>query len=357
MSAKKRVTIYDIANRLNLTASSVSRALNNKPAVNENTRQLILRTAAEMNYKQNVVASNLRKGKSQTIGIVVPQINQNFFANVIAGIETIAYQQGYNLIICQSNELQEKEIQCINMLINQQVDCIFISISADGNDYPHLQNVLDHHIPLVQFDRVLDGLETYKVINDNERASREAVTDMIKQGYRRIALLEGPQNLNVFRHRKNGYLTALKNHGLPIIHELILPNAADKDENKKAIRRLLSLQNPPDAIFASQDDFSALSILETATDMNIKVPSELGICGYSNENFTSITSPSITTIDQFSVEIGRTVAQTFFQEFVNKKGPVDVVSKTISIKPRLIVRSSTKKNEWPFEREIFETLN
>jgi len=343
MNPKKRVTIYDIAKKLNLTASSVSRALSNNKNVNENTRQLILKTAAEMKYKPNTLASNLRKGKSQTIGIVVPRINQNFFANVIAGIEAVTYQRGYNLVICQSNELHDKEVQCINTLINQHVDCIVISVSAEGNDYTHLQNVIDHHIRLIQFDRVADNLDTLKVINDNEQTSMEAVLHMVSQGYKRIALLEGPQNLHVFRERKAGYLNALKTSGLPVEEELIVANAQTKELGTAAVRKLLSMPNPPDAIFASRDDFSALGVLEVATDMGIKVPDELGICGYSNEDFTSITSPSITTIDQFSMEMGRTIADAYFEQMDSKGVNSNNERKLISIKPKLIIRTSTQK--------------
>src|SRR5476651_2205020 len=181
MRHKKRTTIYDIAEKLNIAASSVSRALSNSNHVNEATKKLILKTAAELNYKRNTLASNLRKGKSKTIGVVVPFINQNFFSNVIAGIEEATYQKGYNLIICQSNESHEKEIQCINTLINQHVDCIVISVAAEGSDYTHLQNVLDHGIQLIQFDRVATELETLKVINDTEQVTEEAISHLIEQ--------------------------------------------------------------------------------------------------------------------------------------------------------------------------------
>jgi LacI family repressor for deo operon, udp, cdd, tsx, nupC, and nupG len=336
---KKRTTIYDIAAKLNITASSVSRALNNSNYVNENTKQLILKTAAEMNYKRNILASNLRKGHSKTIGIVVPRINQNFFANVIAGIEEATYEKDYNLIICQSGESHEKEVKCVNALVNQQVDCIVISISAESHDYKHLKNVIDHGIQLIQFDRVVDELETLKVINDNEQASMEAVSHLIEQGYKRIALLEGPQNLDIFRQRKNGYLSALKKYKLLVIDELLVENALTKEMGAEATRKLLSLKNPPDAIFASTSDFSALGVLEVATAMGFKVPGQLGILGYSNEAFTELTSPSITTIDQFSIYMGKTVADLYFQEMKNKD--ISVVPKTISIKPKLIIRSST----------------
>jgi LacI family transcriptional regulator, repressor for deo operon, udp, cdd, tsx, nupC, and nupG len=342
MNKKKRVTIYDIAEKLNITASSVSRALNNSNYVNEATKQLILKTANELNYKRNTLASNLRKGQSHTIGIVVPRINQNFFSNVIAGIEEASYERGYNLIICQSNESREREIKCVNTLINQHVDCIVISVSADNSDYTHLQNVIEHGIQLIQFDRVIDELETLKVINDNEQASFEAVSHLIEQGYKRIALLEGPQNLNIFRDRKAGYLRALAKYNVPVDSGLVIENAWTKELGAAATRNLLSMPEPPDAIFASTSDFSALGVLEVATDMGFKVPSQLGILGYSNEAFTEITSPSITTIDQFSVYMGKTVANLYFQEMDNKE--TAVVPKIISIKPKMIPRSSTRKN-------------
>ncbi len=338
---KKRTTIYDIAEKLNLTASCVSRALNNSTYVSAKTKLLVVKTAAELNYKRNVLASNLRKGQSKTIGIVVPKINQNFFSNIIAGIEEATYEKGYNLIICQSSESQEKEIKCINTLMNQQVDCIAISISADSTDFAHLQNVIDHGIQLIQFDRVVDELETLKVINDNELASYEAVTHLIEQGYTRIALLEGPQNLSIFKQRKAGYLTALKKHSLPLHPELVVKNAWTKELGAKATRKLLSLPNPPDAVFASTSDFSALGVLEVATDMGFKVPEELGICGYSNEAFTEITSPSITTVDQFSFFMGTTIANLYFEEL--KSEEVALTQKVISIKPNLIIRSSTQR--------------
>jgi LacI family repressor for deo operon, udp, cdd, tsx, nupC, and nupG len=341
MRSKKRTTIYDIAKKLNLNPSSVSRALNNNSSVNEETRKLVLKTAEELNYQRNTLASNLRKGHSKTIGVIVPRINQNFFSNVIAGIEEATYKQGYNLIICQSNEFYDKEVQCVNTLINQHVDCIVISISVETTDHSHLQKIMDHGIQLIQFDRVADELETLKVTNDNEQSSFEAVSHIIQQGYSRIALLEGPQNLNIFRQRKNGYLRALKENNMPIKDELMIENAWTKELSAKATRQLLNLPQPPDAIFASTSDFSALGVLEVATAMNIKVPNELAICGYSNEDFTEITSPSITTVDQFSFYMGKTVANLYFQELEN----VDAAStpKVISIKPKLIIRASTQK--------------
>jgi len=338
---QKRTTIYDIAKRLNIAASSVSRALSNSPKVNAATKALILKTAAEMNYQQNVMASNLRKGSNRTIGVVVPRINQGYFSNIIAGMEDITYNKGYNLIICQSNELHAREVDCVNALINQHVNCIVISIAAEPGGHEHLQQVLDHQIRLIQFDRVVDELETFKVINDNERASSEAVSHLIQQGYQRIALLEGPQNLDIFRQRKEGYLSALRKHGLPVLEELMCENAWTKELSAEATRKLLGMKNPPDAIFASTSDFSALGVLEVATQLGISVPEQLGICGYSNEPFTEITSPSITTIDQYSFSMGKTIANLFFQEM--EVADLHTEPKIMSIKPKLLVRKSTQR--------------
>jgi LacI family repressor for deo operon, udp, cdd, tsx, nupC, and nupG len=342
MIRQKRTTIYDIAKRLNIAASSVSRALNNSSKVNPATKALILKTAAEMNYQQNAMASNLRKGSNPTIGVVVPRINQDFFSNIIAGIEDVTYKNGYNLIICQSNELHSREVDCVNALINQHVNCIIISVSAELSSYEHLQHVLDHQIQLIQFDRVVDELDTFKVINDNELASFNAVCHLIQQGYKRIALLEGPQNLDIFRQRKEGYIAALKKHNLAVLPELMCENAWTKQLSAAATRMLLSLQQPPDAIFASTSDFSALGVLEVATQMGIPVPEQLGICGYSNEPFTEITTPSITTVDQYSFSMGKTIANLFFQEL--EVSDQNVEPKVMSIKPKLIIRESTNKH-------------
>jgi len=342
---QKRTTIYDIAKKLNLNASSVSRALSNSSNVSEATRDLILRTAKELNYKQNSLASNLRKGHNQTIGVIVPRINQNFFADVIAGLEEVTYQKGYNLIICQSNESYAREVESVNTLINQHVSCIIISVSADFEDDSHLRNIIAQGIQLIQFDRVADNLATFKVVNDNELASREAVSHLIEQGYKRIALLEGPQNLNIFKQRRDGYVAALEEHGFEVLPELMIENAWTKELGAVATRKLLSMANPPDAIFASTSDFSALGVLEVAHKMGVVVPDELGICGYSNEAFTEITTPSITTIDQYSVDMGKTIATLFFQEI--KSEDKDVVPKIVNIQPKLIIRSSTLRNRKP----------
>lgn len=340
MKRQKRTTIYDIAEKLNLAASSVSRALSNSDKINAETKALVLKTAAEMNYQQNAMASNLRKGSNPTIGVVVPRINQYFFSNIIAGLEEVTFNKGYNLVICQSNESHEREVEVVNTLINQNVSGIVISIAAETGSSDHLQQVLDRNIQLIQFDRVVEDLETFKVLNDNYKASYDAVIHLIEQGYRRIALLEGPQELHIFRERKEGYIAALKASGFPVLEELMYANAWTKELGAQATAELLEMASPPDAIFASTSDFAALGVLEAATGKGIRIPEELGICGYSNEPFTEITSPSITTIDQFSIEMGKTIGNLHFQELVNSGM---VIKKTVNIRPKLIIRKSSQR--------------
>lgn len=343
MKPQKKTTIYDIAKKLNINASSVSRALSNDKSVSDATRQLILKTAEELNYKPNRLAANLRKGHNQTIGVVVPKINQNYFADIIAGIEEVTYEKGFNLVICQSNESYAREVECVNSLVRQQVNCIMISVSADFQDSEHLRNAIDQGIPLIQFDRVDDTLNTFKVVNDNESAAFDAVCHLIGEGYARIALLEGPQNLEIFKQRKRGYLRALEMYKQAIIPALIKENAWTKELGASATIELLNLPERPDAIFASTSDFSALGVLDVAMKMGLNVPSELGICGYSNEAFTEITSPSITTVDQHSVRMGQTIADLYFEEILSARS--EVLSRTISISPELIIRASSLRGE------------
>jgi LacI family repressor for deo operon, udp, cdd, tsx, nupC, and nupG len=341
MKNQKRTTIYDIAKRLNLAASSVSRALSNSNKINAATKELVLKTAVEMNYRQNTMASNLRKGNNPTIGVIVPRINQFFFSNIIAGLEEITSKKGYNLLICQSNELHKTEVNCVHTLMNQHVSCIAISIAAEAGSYEHLQQVLDSQIQLIQFDRVVEELDTLKVINDNEQAAYEMVIHLIGQGYRRIALLEGPQELRIFQERKRGYISALKKHGLPVLEELMYEKAWTKELGAQATAALLDLADPPDAIFASTSDFSALGVLEVATRKGVNIPEDLGVCGYSNEPFTALTNPSITTVDQHSVKMGEIIGNLYFRE-LEKPGQANE-SKIVSITSELMMRKSTQR--------------
>lgn len=338
---KKRTTIYDIANKLQLTPSTVSRALNNHSYISEATKKVVRETALEMNYKLNTQAHHLRTGGSKTIGVIVPKINLTFFSNVIAGIEAVANEHQYNIIICQSNDSFEKEVACVNTLINQNVACIMISLAANTKTNAHLIEILNHQIELIQFDRIDDKIQTNKVFNHDDDVMLDAVKHLLSQGYKTIAHLAGPQNIGIYKNRKDSFVKALQQHNLPINDAHIILDCYTKPEAFGLIRKLLTMPLRPDAIIASAD-FMTLTVLEVARSLNMLIPQDLGIAGYSNEPYTELTTPTITSVDQFSLNMGQTVATMFFQEA--KSDNKTNIPKSIIIYPKLIVRASTLRN-------------
>ena len=218
--AQKRTTIYHIAEQLGMSASYVSRALNEHPAVSKKIVEKVKKKASELHYKQNSQAANLRHGLSKTMGVIVPHIDQNFFSEAIAGIEEACSENNYSLIICQSHESYKQECMAIETLIHQNVDCILISISAETQSGEYLETIHNHNIELIQFDRCLDSIKSYKVLNNNKEASYLAVKNLIKEKYKMIAFLGGPEHLTMYQHRKQGYLQAIKeaNLSIPFIH-------------------------------------------------------------------------------------------------------------------------------------------
>ena len=336
---KKRVTIYDIAAALGFTASYVSRALNGYPTVSPTIVALVKSKAAELKYKHNSSAANLRQGYSKTIGVIVPHINQSFFSDTIAGIEEVCFENGHSLIICQSHESQKQENLAIETLIRQNVDCIFISVSTETYSAEYLQEIINHEIGLIQFDRYLDSFESNKVINDNKLASFKAVEHMLNNGYKRIAFLGGPDHIAIFQDRKQGYIEAIKRAGLTYPSDFIITNALGKDTAMELSRQLLLTHEPPDA-FLTVSDLQSLGVLKTAKALSIKVPENLGILGFANESFTELITPSLSSIDQHGKELGRSTANLYFKsKFMNAGGIGN--HEQVIVKSNLIERESS----------------
>lgn len=338
---RKGSTIIDIAKALNKTASTVSRALNDHPSISPETKRQVLQMAKKLNYHPNTFAANLRKGRGNTIGLVVPRINRHFFSNVIHGVEGLANQHGFNVLICQSQESYSKEKEVINTLINNQVDGIIISISKETTEGPHIQAALDRGIPVVQFDRTLRDLATHQALNDNFTAAYEAVRHFKEQGYLKIAHLGGPQSINIYFDRYQGFLKGLKDHDLPLVMEWVFFDALSQQAAYEAARKIFSENGRPDAVFAVSD-YAALGTLFALQDLNIPVPDEVGIIGFANEPFTGLTTPGLTAFDQHSEEMGRTAARLLFEQ-INADDQNRFIPKSISIKPELIVRKSSNR--------------
>jgi DNA-binding LacI/PurR family transcriptional regulator len=339
----KRVTIYDIAAELNVSASYISRALNDHPAISQKSRDKIKKKAAELNYIHNSLAANLRQGSSKIIGVIVPLIDHRFFSDAIAGIEEVCFEKNHSLIICQSHESFERECRAIDMLIHQNVDCILISVSAETQSVEHLKKVTKHNIQLIQFDRCLDQLDGPKVINNDKETAYQVSKLLIDQGYKRIAFLGGPGHLTTFRRRKEGFIQAIKEHNLSIPYNFIVENVLSSRNALDIADELLQLKEPPDA-FLTVSDHQALRVLQLAKVKGIQVPETLGIFGFANEDFSSLVEPSISSVDQKSKEIGKQAAQLYFEHLKNKTS-LDLPEEERFVNSEIILRQSSVKSD------------
>lgn len=337
----KRVTIYDIAKELGMSASYVSRALNDHPIVSAKIKEQVKRKAKELNYKHNSHAANLRQGSTKTIGVIIPQINQAFFSEAIAGIEEACAENRYSLIICQSHESFQQECKAVETLIHQNVDCILISISAETRSVAHLQSIRENQIDIIQFDRYMDNLEGFKVINDNMEATHAIVKHLVKEGYRKLAFIGGPDNLTTFRSRKEGFIKGIKEANLSIPYNYIIENAFTKEETSRVVTELLRSGERPDA-FVTVADHQSLAVLQAAETLNIQVPEQMGIAGFANEFFTEMISPSLSTTDQKSKELGKQAANLFFNKG-RKTQPQLTNGDKLIIKTKLIIRKSSQR--------------
>ncbi|WP_258103301.1 LacI family DNA-binding transcriptional regulator [Marinoscillum sp. MHG1-6] len=337
----KQTTINDLARELGVTPSTISRALNDHSRISDATKKKVRELAKKMNYRPNIIASSLRRGRGSTIGVIVPQINRYFFANVIHSIEEVLNKKGYNLLICQSNETLEREKLNVKTLLDSRVDGIIMSLSSQTNDYHHLQQILDANTPLVQFDRVAMDVETSYVVNDNYDMAYEAVKHLIDQGYTKIAHLAGPTTLSIFSERMKAYRDALKNHGLDF-NPLYMQEAIIEATGTKAAKELLTMDDRPDAFFCS-GDYSALGVMNVALDMGLNVPKDLGIVGFANEPFTTMVRPQISSVDQHSSDLG-TQAAKLMVDHVESEEEI-IKTETHRFRGELIIRESSLRKE------------
>ncbi len=312
----RKTTIYDIARELNITAATVSRALNNNPRISESTRKRVLETAAAMNYEPNKLALALKHGKSYNVGVVVPNIDRNFFAAIIRGIEDELYPHGYQVIICQTHEEETREAEIIGTLLNAQIDGILMSISTGTADAAHFQAILNKNVPLVLFDRNLSLEGVSSVTIDDFAGGYDATSHLIKQGCRRIAHLTVDPSLDIYHNRMEGYKQALRDNRIEINEAYIITSVNSTEGGQDAVNQLMALPEPPDAIHASSD-YIALGAIQRLHQLGIKIPDEFCVIGFSNEPFTRFMELSMSSVDQSPVEMGRTAARVFLDQLEN----------------------------------------
>lgn len=331
---KKNISIYDIAKSLNVSASTVSRALQDHPRISSEVRKMVQKKAKEMNYKPNRMAVNLKLGKSNTIGVVVPNINRNFFSSVIDGIEEEAYREGYDVLICQSQESYEKEKKIINSLAQGRVDGVIASIASGTYDYGHFNSLEEDEIPLVLFDRVTDKVNAGKVTVDDYQGAYMVVEHLLKQGRKRIFHCASHQHVGVWKRRCEGYLGAMRAHGIEPEEGWIIYGEISQEQGRAAAHQIMEMQHRPDAVFCTSD-FIAMGMMLEFLQHGVRIPEDIAICGFANEPMDALVTPSLSSVDQFSKQMGQQAARMLFTK-LNGESPADIV-----LTPELIVRDST----------------
>ncbi|MBO9562447.1 MAG: LacI family DNA-binding transcriptional regulator [Niastella sp.] len=335
---RHQITIVDIAEKLNLSKSTVSRVLTGHPSVSEKTRKAVLELAEQLDYQRNMLSISLLNKKSNTIGIIVPEFISSYFPQVIMGAQEVAAKEGYNIIIGHSNETYETEVANTRLMLANQVDGLLVSLTKETRNFDHLKVFERKGIPIVFFNRVCEDMNVPKVVVDDYEGAFRAVEHLIKRKKKRIAHLAGPDTLPISVKRLRGYRDALKKYNIPIDEELIIPYDLTIAKVKIYVNHLLRLDNPPDAIFAINDP-TAIEALQIVKKKGLQVPKDIAIVGFSNDYASGLIEPSLTTVSQPVKEIGSTAAQLL----------VDQINRDISewksiirvLKTELIVRKSS----------------
>jgi LacI family transcriptional regulator len=340
MKHKKEITIYDIANKLKLSSATVSRALQDNPAISKKTRKRIQDTAKELGYRHNNFASSLRKQKTNTIGIILHELSSNFITAALSGIEKVTSQAGYDLIIVHSSEKFEKEVANASNLFHKRVDALIASLAFDTTDLDHFKQFEEKGIPIIFFDRVEESSQHTKVIIDNHRSGYLATQHLIEQGCKRIVLVTAALQRNVYSQRHRGYMDALAEHHIPYKKEYVLIKDLSEQSGLEAAEQILKMKPMPDGIFIT-NDFSAAVVMHALKEQGIKIPSDIAIVGFNNDAVCKIVDPQLTTINYPGVTIGEMAARTLINHL---KGISDIKStSTIVVNSELVVRKSSLK--------------
>jgi len=339
-----QVTIKDIARELGISPSTVSRALKDHPDISPETKKAVNELAEKLNYQPNIVALSLRQSKTNTIGVIIPEIVHFFFSTVISGIEDVAYSAGYNVIITQSNESFSREAINIKALFNSRVDGMLISLSRETKTFDHLEGILAKGVPMVFFDRVYDNGNSSMVIVDDLSGAKEATRHLIEQGCKRIAHLEGPPHLVISKQRLQGFMEAMNEGSMPVDQNLIIPCPLGTiEEGKMATEKLLDSPERPDGIFANSDPV-AMGAMQAIKERGLKIPQDIAVIGFSNWFYSSMMDPPLSSVDQPGFEMGQEAAKLLIRHIeVKSKSEIDAPAETKVLKTKLIVRTSSLK--------------
>ncbi len=332
-----QITIKDLARQLNVSVSTVSRALRNASDINHETKSAVLSLAEKLNYEPNVMAQGLVKRETKIIGIVVPVIHSNYFSEAMSGMTEIADQYDYHLMFCQSNENVVQEIKSIKKLVACHVDGLLISVSKETTDATKLEKVKQMGIPIVMFDRILPDFSCSKVVVNEYEGAYKAVEHLIKKGCKHIAHVAGPVNASVSANRMKGYIDALTRYKLPIKKNFIHRCNAFEEDSLNAIKKILRLKPVPDGIFFI-NDLSAIIAIKFLQKKGIKIPGAIKIVGFNDDPVSAVVEPSLTTVMQPGYEVGKLAMRTLVDEI----NSTNTNFQNIQLRTQLIIRNSSK---------------
>lgn len=337
----EQATIKDIARELQVSSSTVSRALKDYPGISDDTKRKVKEMAEKLNYRPNAIALSLRKSRSFTIGVIIPEVVHFFFSTVISGIEEVAFSRGYNVILTQTNEKLAREKSSIDTMLSNQIDGFLVSYSKETTDFQHFSKLLNQGYPIVFFDRVPEISGAIHVIVDDYSGAYEATKHLIQQGFSRIVHLAGPSNLKISQERTRGYKDALRDFGLPFLPELLVEctQGSDEEAQKITAQLLQSLSPRPDAFFAN-NDLAAMGAIQACKTAGFSVPTDIGVVGFSNWQFCSIVDPSLSSVAQNGFRIGSTATEILL-DWIEKKINPDTIESSVVLETELLVRKSS----------------
>ncbi|HEX8329805.1 MAG TPA: LacI family DNA-binding transcriptional regulator [Hymenobacter sp.] len=339
--ASSPVSMADLARELGVSMTTISRALSDHHSIGPATKQAVLKLAKKLNYQPNHLAAALRKGKSKLLGVIVPYIEGRFFASVVHGIETAASKAGFSVIICQSSEDVAQERKNLETLLSAQVAGILVSLSLTTLDFKHFEKVRKHGVPLVFFDRILEGDNVNAVLLNDREGGYQATRHLLEQGCRRIAHFVGMQHLNIYKNRRQGYLDALQSYGIAPEEGLIKSCDMTVEGGAACMAELLTLPQPPDAVFAAGDS-AILGALQLLKSRGIRVPQDIALAGFSNEALTQVAEPMLTSVDQRCEEMGQAAFRLFTDLVDAKNAPFS--QRQVVLQPQLFIRASSLRS-------------
>ena len=336
---KRHISLKDLAQELHISISTVSRALKDHPNISPEVKSRVKKLADQWDYRPNPLAMGLLRQNTRTIGVIVPDLVTHFFSSVISGIETYASQKGYFMIISSSYESVQKEKECIENLLNSRVEGIIVSLSYQTDNHDHFEDLVRKGIPIVFFDRICLPDKVSSVVADNMAAARKITHHFYESGYRNIAYIAGPEFLNITIERKAGYLLGLADLEMELNPDYLVHCEMNPESATSATQKLLSLSDPPDAIFGINDTV-AFAAMKEIRKQGLNIPNDIGIVGFTDDYHATVVHPSLTSITHPTFEMGEVAAKLLFETL-----DADTKPKQVELKTRLVVRESSRKSK------------